>query len=105
MANRYHSKFAWVVGLFNLNPSYYAVTIGQTTYYSCDKASVDNRPHWRCHEDRHKDQYTEIGSTTKFLRKYIWATLTKGYKNNPYEIDARAHEADWRLPGYKQKPE
>jgi len=49
----------------------YAVTIGQTTYYSCPAANVSDR--WKWHEDKHKEQ---------------WAT--KGYKNIDYEVEARA---------------
>lgn len=65
----------------------YAVTFGQTTYYSCYEAC----PAWRRHEDCHKMQWARDGRV-KFLSSYIWQWVTKGYQAISYEQEARAAE-------------
>ena len=73
---------------FNHAPNW-AVTIGQTTYYSVTPMYV--APSWRRHEDTHKKQWADEGFF-KFLLKYLFFNITRGYMNNPYEIEARATE-------------
>jgi hypothetical protein len=87
--DKYNSKIAWLFGLFNGNTKLYAITLGQTAYYSCDEALV--HPAWRAHENQHKVQWARDGKI-KFLSKYIWYSVTKGYKMNPYELEAQAAE-------------
>jgi hypothetical protein len=84
--DQYNSKLAKLFGLFN-GESLYAVTIGQTAYYSCDESLV--HPAWRAHENQHKVQWARDGKI-KFLSRYIWQLITKGYENIDYEIEARA---------------
>ena len=67
----------------------YAITLGQTVYYSESKEYVMARPRWIKHENCHKKQWKEEG-LFKFAIKYMWYNLTKGYEKNPYEIEARA---------------
>jgi hypothetical protein len=74
----------WVSRLFNT--SEWAITIGQTTYYSCPKQSVNDR--WKRHEDKHKEQWLREGAI-KFTIKYLYYQLRFGYDMNPYEIEAR----------------
>jgi hypothetical protein len=88
--DKYNSRIAKIFGFFNRSKRF-AVTFGQTAYYSVSKEEVDKSPKWRKHEDRHKEQWKEEGRI-KFLFKYIWYSITKGYQNNPYEIDARNAE-------------
>lgn len=64
----------------------YAVTFGQTTYYSCSTSLVP--VWWKVHEDEHKKQYKKDG-WAKFLIRYLWQSWTKGYLNIDYEIEAR----------------
>jgi hypothetical protein len=63
----------------------YAVTFGQTAYYSCSIDLVGAG--WRAHEDKHKEQYARDG-WVKFLTRYIWQRITKGYENIDYEKEA-----------------
>jgi type II secretory pathway component PulM len=91
MADKYNSTFAKLMGWINGAKTGFAVTVGQTTYYSVDQNLVGIR--WRAHEERHKKQFAEKG-TIVFLCTYFWYLITKGYKNNPYEVDARLHEND-----------
>lgn len=38
----------------------------------------------------------EKGWIVGFYLKYLYYHFTVGYKNNPYEIEAYKHEADWK---------
>ena len=83
----------WLGKLFgkifnNGNP--YAITLGQTTYYSCP--STDVSPRWHKHEDEHKRQWDRDGKA-KFLVRYVWFLVIKSYITNPYEIEARKAES------------
>ncbi|HSW62167.1 MAG TPA: hypothetical protein VLH56_02430 [Dissulfurispiraceae bacterium] len=89
MKDKYNSTFARLVGWLNGAKAGYAVTLGQTTHYSVSESDVG--PKWRKHENRHKAQYAERGVFV-FLLTYFWYLVTRGYKDNPYEVDARAHE-------------
>lgn len=66
----------------------WAITIGQTTYYSVPLNAVDDR--WLAHEQKHKQQWRTEGYF-KFAIKYLWYHFTRGYEKNPYEIEARAY--------------
>jgi hypothetical protein len=88
--NKYNSKIAKVFGFVN-GQKRYAVTFGQTAYYSVSKEEVLKSPNWIKHENRHKEQYAKEG-VLKFAVKYIWYSIRYGYKANPYEIDARQAE-------------
>lgn len=64
----------------------WAITIGQTTYYSVPESEVN--PSWRLHEDVHKQQWKKKGRI-RFAFSYTYYNIFKGYKHNPYEIEAR----------------
>ena len=83
--DKYNHWLGKLFGWFNHEKNY-AVTFGQTTYYSCSEENVVNW--WRRHEDQHKTQFAQDG-WIKFLSKYIWQYLCKGYYNIDYEIEAR----------------
>jgi len=67
----------------------YAITLGQTSYFSCSAADVDAR--WHKHEDCHKTQWAKDG-IFKFAVVYLYYQVRYGYTNNPYEVEARAAE-------------
>jgi len=73
--------------LFADKGSEYAVTLGQTTYYSCDKDRVLRNPKWVRHENKHKEQWRRLG--WKFLPLYLWYQVRYGYDHNPLEVEAR----------------
>lgn len=64
----------------------FAITLGQTVYYSCDRESVDDD--WRLHEECHRRQWKRLGYV-RFSLQYMWYQLKYGYENNPFEIEAR----------------
>lgn len=61
----------------------YAITLGQTAYYSCSESQLDKR--WRTHEDQHKKQLAKDG-VFKFSFLYCWYQIRHGYANNPFEV-------------------
>ena len=46
------------------------------------------------HELRHVAQYEQAGGIGPFLAAHIPALMRYGYRDSPYERDARAHEGD-----------
>lgn len=54
------------------------------------------------HEKRHIKQQLE-GWIIGFYIKYAYYTLRYGYKNNPYEVDARKHQYDYRKDNSETK--
>jgi hypothetical protein len=97
--DKYNHWLGKLFGFFGGNKEY-AVTFGQTTYYSCDKSIVDSAPWWKVHEDTHKEQYTKDGWFV-FLYRYIWQGLTKGYLCIDYEIESRERASKVGGPVYK----
>jgi hypothetical protein len=86
--NKYNHIIAKIFWFFNGRHGIgYAVTLGQTAYFSCDEIQVAEW--WHKHEDCHKSQWARDGKI-KFLSRYIWQLLTKGYSNIDYEVEARA---------------
>ncbi len=89
MADKYNCKVVRWLGRRKGYPNGYAITIGQTTYYSAPEAEVRRDVSWMAHEDRHKWQWREEGFF-RFLVMYLWYSYIFGYNENPYEMDARA---------------
>lgn len=84
--DKYKQKWVnWVVWL-NLDKK--ALTIGQTTYYSCDKHLVS--PQLKKHEDAHKLQWKHFGWSFPF--RYLYELFRYGYKFNRFEVEARKAE-------------
>jgi hypothetical protein len=93
--NKYNQK--WVAKL--INKEKWAITLGQTTYYSCPRYEVSRE--WEWHEDYHKKQWKDAGAI-KFVLIYLWYTLRYGYSHNPYEMAADAY-VKCQLGGYNAK--
>jgi hypothetical protein len=89
MSDKYNQN--WVMLLAQPNVKTWAITIGQTTYYSESKEYVDARPRWRKHEECHKFQWKREGFL-KFAKKYLENLKKYGYYNNPFEVEAREAE-------------
>lgn len=88
MSDKYDQKWIKIMGGLPL-PTTWAMTISSTTtIYSESKEYVDASPMWKLHENTHKEQFKKEG-WFKFVIKYLWYQITKGYTNNPYEVEAR----------------
>ena len=95
--DKYNCK--WVM-LFNPDKKTdYAITLGQTTYYSCDKTKVT--VDWRAHEDCHKKQfkkYTVVGFLVLYAYHYLRLRIVHrmnhraAYMMIPFEVEARVAE-------------
>ena len=85
--NFYNKKLVRVFCLFKHKA--WAITLGQNTFYSVPKEEVSI--YWKRHEDKHKQQWKEVGLFL-FPIKYLWFSMTRGYYNNPYEREARRAE-------------
>ena len=84
----------WLGRLFSLifyNGKPYAVTLGQTTYYS--GPSTDVSPQWRRHEDEHKKQWARHGKA-RFLSRYIWQWITRNFNHDRIDYEIEAQEAE-----------
>lgn len=92
--NKYNHWIGKLFGFFN-HSDHYAVTFGQTTYFSCDKSVVDacTGDYWMVHENCHKAQYARDG-WLKFLFRYCWQGIMYGYMAIDYEIEARTAAAE-----------
>lgn len=74
-----------------------AIVIGNTIcLHNCSKQKFLQDERWLLHELRHVEQWQE-NSYWIFPIKYIWYSLRYGYKKNPFELDATAHENERRL--------
>lgn len=69
--------------------------IGFTTFnrsfWVVEKYKHDRR--LMAHEFKHIEQIEKLGRF-KFLFKYLWQNITKGYYKNSFEVEARAAEHD-----------
>ncbi len=77
----------WCLG----RPSVAGITLGRTVWLAPD--AVADAP-LLLHEIRHVQQFAAIWW---FPLRYLWASLCHGYRDNRYEVDARAY-VEARLP-------
>jgi hypothetical protein len=71
-----------------LGPDTIGLTLGYGVYLR--KGYVTDR--LLSHEFRHVQQYDVAGSAENFITAYLQQIFQYGYRNSPYEVDARAHE-------------
>jgi hypothetical protein len=90
--DRYNQKWVHIVGhIAGAGKEDFAITLGQTTYFTCPENMVS--PSWHRHEDTHKEQWAQEGAAM-FTLKYLWYSLRCGYKQNPFEVMARVAEKE-----------
>lgn len=75
-----------------LGPKIIGMTFGYGIYICRGRGSIK----LLSHEFRHTYQYEQAGSIAAFLPAYLDQIATFGYRNAPFEVDARAQE---KLPG------
>lgn len=73
----------WIPQLLNVG----GITLYPFILFARSSLSVRNDPILYKHEWIHIEQYRREG-VFKFAIKYLWYQVTKGYKKNPYEIEA-----------------
>lgn len=73
-----------------LGPNMVGLTLGHGVYICKGHESV----RLLSHEFRHVYQYEQAGSISAFLPVYLQQIVTVGYRNAPFEIDARSNEVN-----------
>jgi hypothetical protein len=74
-----------------------AMVVGSKIHlYNVSKQQFLKDKEWLCHELAHIEQYKRHGRFV-FLIKYLFYSIKYGYKNNPFEKEARAREKDYQL--------
>jgi hypothetical protein len=74
-----------------------ALVVGKRIYLH--NVSIPNflkNKSWVCHELAHVKQYEQLG-LVKFLAIYFYESITKGYSNNKFEVEARNNEGNVSL--------
>lgn len=67
-----------------------AIVIGHTIHlWNASAAQLMNNERWLLHELKHVEQYERYGKL-RFISSYLWESITKGYRNNKFEVEARA---------------
>ncbi|MEJ7766295.1 MAG: DUF4157 domain-containing protein [Chitinophagaceae bacterium] len=81
------------IAAWKLGASGAAIVIGKTIHlHNASKEEFMSNPRWFRHEVAHLIQFKEHGHLG-FIFKYLFESVTKGYKNNKFEIAARAAES------------
>ena len=80
-----------------LNARSVAIVIGTTIHlHNATRSEFLYNQRWVRHEIMHIRQFQEHGFIP-FLVKYLWETVKHGYRNNKYEVEARAAEKDEKV--------
>jgi hypothetical protein len=87
-----HKIATGLIKRYMLFMGYLGWTSFWNTIYYIDQASLKNEELKR-HELKHIEQMKRDGKL-KFTNKYLWYSLRFGYKNNPYEVEARKAEKE-----------
>jgi hypothetical protein len=85
---------AWIARLAarKLNTRNMAIVFGRTIYlHNASREEFLNNNRWFKHELCHVRQYQQYGFIG-FLVRYAWESIRNGYRNNRFEVEARAAE-------------
>lgn len=85
---------AWVARLAarKLKTRNMAIVFGSTIYlHNASREEFMNNSRWFKHELCHVRQYQQYGFIG-FLIRYGWESIRNGYRNNRFEVEARAAE-------------
>src|SRR5688500_12742878 len=92
----YIKEHSWIARLAAKKLSFKAaaIVIGRTIYlHNATREEFLKNERWLRHEIRHIKQFQEYGFLP-FIFLYLVESLKNGYRNNKYEIEARASEKD-----------
>jgi hypothetical protein len=74
-----------------------AIVLGKTIHlHNTSRTQFLQYKAWVCHELKHIQQFSQNGFI-KFILLYLRETMSHGYNNNRYEIEARKAETDESL--------
>jgi hypothetical protein len=92
----YIKENSWIAKLAarKLKAKTVAIVIGHTIHlHNATRNDLLRNPRWLRHEIRHLLQFQQHGFVP-FLLLYLLESIRKGYRNNKYEVEARASEND-----------
>lgn len=82
------------IAAWKLKSNKAAIVIGKTIYlHNTSKREFIDNKRWLSHEIEHIRQYRKYG-IIRFITMYLLESARKGYRNNKFEIAARAAERD-----------
>ena len=74
-----------------------AIVLGKTIHlHNISRTHFLQNKAWVCHELKHIQQFRQNGFI-RFIILYLRETMSHGYRNNKYEIEARKAETDESL--------
>jgi len=74
-----------------------AIVLGKTIHlHNISRTHFLQNKAWVCHELKHIQQFSQNGFI-RFIILYLRETMSHGYSNNKYEIEARKAETDESL--------
>ncbi len=80
------------IAAIKLHSSSVAMVLGKTIHlHNISTNEFLQNKKWVKHELCHVQQFKQHGYLL-FLIKYIWESFKKGYRNNKFEVEARAAE-------------
>src|SRR5215510_10998857 len=82
-----YSRLAKIIGRMHGAEEDYAITVGRTIYLSCSKQDFLSDTPWVRHEFTHVEQYKKYG-ILEFAKRYLFFSLFRSYKKNPFEKEA-----------------
>lgn len=97
-----HSSLAKLIGRMHGEEEDYAITVGKTIFLSCSKEDFLSDTPWVRHEFTHVLQYKKYG-VLEFVKRYLFFSMFRSYRKNPFEKEAIA--AEGRKPGPKYDKE
>jgi hypothetical protein len=81
-----------------LRSSQVAIVIGRTIHlHNTSKEEFHSNVRWVRHEMVHLDQFRRYGKW-RFVILYLLESVKKGYRNNRFEVEARAAELNESIP-------
>ena len=92
----YIKEHSWIAKLAakKLKAKAVAIVVGRTIHlHNATRHDLLQNPRWLRHEIRHLLQFKQYGFIP-FIFLYLLETVKHGYRNNKYEVEARASEKD-----------
>jgi hypothetical protein len=92
----YINQKSWIarIAAWKLKSRQVAIVIGKTIYlHQTSLSEFLSNERWLLHELKHLEQFRRYG-TLKFILLYLFESIRHGYRNNRFEIEARAAELD-----------
>ena len=96
MITCYIKEKSWIarIAAKKLKATAVAIVIGNTIHlHNASREAFLKNERWVRHELKHVRQFREHGFV-RFLFLYVLESIRHGYKQNKYEVEARAAESD-----------